>query len=334
MTRRLISPRRWTPPAAPPDAGRTSATRPLGVVRHLHTGGHGPEDVVFDDRGRVLTGLEDGRIVALDAETGDSTTLGSTGGRPLGLEPCSDGTVLICDHSRGLLRLHEDGEVEVLLDTVDGAPLTFASNVAQDHDGTIWLTTSTSRWDLDHYRGDVFEHSGTGRLIRLAQDGTVTTVLTGLDFANGLVLSPDRSHLLIAETSGYRILRHWLAGEQAGDTEPFVDNLPGFPDNMSMGSDGLLWVAIAAPRNPLLDRLLPLPGILRTLVWNLPEAVQPKATPIAWVMAFTLDGRAVHDLRSSTGSYGFVTAVAERNGMLVLGSLQEDTVGVVELTRQ
>ena len=334
MSRRLISPRRWTPPAAPPDAGRTSATRPRVITRHLRTGGRGPEDVVFDDRGRVLTGLEDGRIVALDAETGASTALGSTGGRPLGLEPCPDGTVLICDHDRGLLRLHAEGAVEVLVDTVEGAPLVFASNVTQGQDGTIWFTTSTSRWDLDHYRGDMFEHSGTGQLIRRDPDGTVTTILTGLDFANGLVLAPDESHVLIAETSGYRILRHWLAGARAGDTGSFVDNLPGFPDNMSPGSDGLLWVAIAAPRNALLDRLLPMPGILRTLVWNLPEAVQPKAAPIAWVMAFDPDGRTVHDLRSSDGSYGFVTAAAERDGMLVLGSLQEDTVAVVELPRQ
>lgn len=333
MTRRLTSPQRWTPPAAPPDAGRSHVTKNLVVARHLDTGGRGPEDVIFDDDGRVLASLEGGRIVALDAETGDSTTLGSTRGRPLGLEPRPDGTILVCDHDRGLLRLHADGDLEVLVDTIDGTPVTFASNVAQGPDATIWFTTSTTRWDLDHYRGDMFEHSGTGRLVRLDPDGTVTTVLTGLDFANGLVLSPDGSHLLIAETSGYRILRHWLAGAQAGDTETFVDNLPGFPDNMSVGSDGLLWVAIAAPRNPLLDRLLPLPGFLRTLVWNLPEAVQPKATPIAWVMAFDLGGRTVHDLRTSDGSYGFVTAVAERDGTLVLGSLQEDTVAVVELPR-
>ena len=331
MTRRLIRPRRWTPPAAPPDAGRTAVTRTLFMARQLPTGGHGPEDAIFDDRGRVLAGLEDGRIVALDPATDEHTTLGSTGGRPLGLEPCPDGSVLVADHDRGLLRLHPDGEVEVLVDTVDGEPLTFASNVVQGPDGTIWFSTSTTQWDLQHYRGDMLEHSGTGRLIRRDLDGTVTTVLAGLDFANGVVLAPDASHLLVAETSGYRILRHWLTGPRAGSTEPFVANLPGFPDNMSLGSDGLLWVAIAAPRNALLDRLLPLPGLLRVLIWNLPEAVQPKAAPIAWVMAFDANGRTVHDLRAVDGSYGFVTAVAERDGTLALASLQEDAVAVVEL---
>ena len=44
-----------------------------------------------------------------------------------------------------------------------------------------------------------------------------------------------------------------------------------------------------------------------------------------------LDGRTIHDLRSSDGSYGFVTAVAELDGTLVLGSLQADSVAVVEI---
>lgn len=332
MSRRLFAPTRWTPPAAPADAGRTAITRDLVISHQLDTGGHGPEDVIFDDRGRVLAGLEGGRIVALDLGSGAVTTLATTGGRPLGLQPCPDGSVLICDHDRGLLRLTERGSVEVLVDRVDGQPLTFASNVVQGPDGTIWFTTSTTRWDLDHYRGDMLEHSSTGRLIRLDPDGVVTTVLTDLDFANGLVLAPDASHLLIAETSGYRILRHWLTGPASGTTRPFVENLPAFPDNMSMGSDGLIWVAMVAPRNALLDRLLPLPGFIRVLIWNLPEAVQPQPAPISWVMAFDLDGRVVHDLRSTDGSYGFVTAVAEHDGTLVLGSLREGTVAVAQMS--
>ncbi len=331
MSRRLFTPKRWTPPAAPADEGRSAITRDLVIARQIETGGHGPEDVIFDERGRVLAGLEGGRIVALDPTSADVATLASTGGRPLGLQPCPDGAVLICDHDRGLLRMTPDGDVEVLVDSVDGEPLTFASNVVQGPDGTIWFTTSTTQWDLEHYRGDMLEHSSTGRLIRLDPDGTVSTVLSGLDFANGVVLAPDSSHLLIAETSGYRILRHWLTGPAAGETEPLVENLPGFPDNMSLGSDGLVWVAMVAPRNALLDRLLPLPGFVRVIVWNLPEAVQPQPAPSSGVMAFDLDGPVMHDLRSSDGTYGFVTAVAERNGTLVLASLQEDTVAVVEL---
>jgi sugar lactone lactonase YvrE len=322
MTRRRLRPNRWAPPRATPDPGPTA---PLVVARLLPTGGHGPEDVMFDAQGYVVTGTGDGRILRL-GPGGSHTVAGDTGGRPLGVQPCADGSVLVCDHDRGLLRVAPNGTVEVLVDTVDGEPLTFASNVVEGPDGTIWFTTSTSRWSLEHHLGDMFEHTCTGRLIRRDPDGTVTTLLRDLKFANGLVLAPDGTHLLFAETSGYRISRYWLDGR----VEPLVENLAGFPDNMSLGSDGLLWVAIAAPRNALLDRLLPLPGLLRLLVWNLPAALRPKATPIAWVMAFDLDGRLVHDLRTSDGSYGFVTSVAERDGTVIVGSLTRDDVAVLE----
>jgi sugar lactone lactonase YvrE len=329
-TRRLIAPRRWSPPAAVPDQGRTAHTAELVVSSQLATGGHGPEDVVFDHDGRVLAGLADGTVVRIDPVSGDRTVIGDTGGRPLGVAASADGSVLVCDHDRGVLRLQPGGAVDVLVATVEGEPLRFASNIVELPDGTIWFTTSTSRWDLEHYAGDVFEHSMTGRLIRRDPDGSVTPVLAGLSFANGLVLAPDGSHLLFAETSAYRISRHWLAGPGEGTTEELVGNLPGFPDNMSLGSDGLLWVAIAAPRNGLLDRLLPLPGFLRLMLWNVPEALRPKAEPIAWVMAFDLHGSVVHDLRVADGLYRFITSVAEHDGMLVAGSLDETDVAVLQ----
>jgi len=323
MTRRLIKPRRWKPPAAAPAQGRGSRTAVLVIERQYPIGGHGPEDVAFDASGQIVTGVAAGGIVRVDPATGVRTVIGNTGGRPLGVEPCTDGSVLICDHDRGLLRMRPDGRSDVLVDSVDGEKLTFASNVAQGADGSIWFTTSSSRWDLEHNTGDMFEHSCTGRLLRRDVDGRVTTLLTGLKFANGLVL--------LAETAGYRVRRHWVTGPRTGSTETLIENLPGFPDNMSLGSDGLLWVAIPAPRNALLDKLLPLPGFLRMVVWNLPDAVRPKAAPIAWVMAFDLAGRLVHDLRSTDGSYGFVTSVAERDGTLVIGSLHRDDIAVLKV---
>lgn len=329
MTRRLISPRRWTPPVALDDSGRSARTGALRITRRLATGGHGPEDVRFDASGRLVTGLADGTVVRIDPVSGERSVVGNTGGRPLGIQTCADDSVLVCDHDRGLLRMAADGAVTVLAESVGGERISFASNVVQGPEGTIWFTTSTSRWDLAHYEGDLIEHSCTGRLIRRDVDGRLTTLVDGLAFGNGLVLAPDASYLLYAETAKYRISRYWLTGPKAGGAEPLVENLPGFPDNMSLGSDGLLWVAVAAPRNPALDTLLPRPGWLRLIVWNLPAALRPKATPVACVMGFRLDGTLRHDLRSQSAGYRFVTSVAERDGMLVLGSLHEDDVAVI-----
>ena len=148
MSRRLFTPKRWTPPAAPADEGRTAITRDLVIAHQIETGGHGPEDVIFDERGRVLAGLEGGRIVALDLGSGAVTTLGTTGGRPLGLQPCPDGSVLICDHDRGLLRMTPDGEVEVLVDRARTLLPSMWSRVPTAH------LVHPRQWDSTH-RGNL-----------------------------------------------------------------------------------------------------------------------------------------------------------------------------------
>jgi hypothetical protein len=171
-----------------------------------------------------------------------------------------------------------------------------------------------------------------GRLLRRTPDGRVETLLDGLQFANGVVLAPDCSCVLVAETGAYRITRLWLSGPKAGTHDILIDNLPGFPDNMSLGSDGLVWVGIPTPRNPLLDRLHPLPGLLRRAVWALPPRLTPKPRTTTWVLAVSFDGELVHDLQADHG-YSMVTSVCERDGVLYLGSLHEPAIAVTIVPR-
>lgn len=298
--------------------------------RRIPLPGAGPEDVVLGADGAVYTGIETGQILRIDLETDEVTTVLDTGGRPLGLHAGDDGSLLICDADRGLLRWPGPGRpLEILVDTVDGRPLGFASNVVSDpDDGTIYFTASSSRWPLDRWLTDLAEHSGTGRLFRLSPDGTVDTLLDGLQFANGVAFTPDRSALIVAETAAYRLVRYPLRGSDSGTADTLVDNLPGFPDNIALGSDGLIWVTLASPRNPVLDNLLPLPGILRRILWALPERLLPAPERTAWVLGVSPDGTIVHDIQRDGTDYAMVTGVVESDGTLVLGSLHEQAVAV------
>ncbi|MFF3567110.1 SMP-30/gluconolactonase/LRE family protein [Nocardia jiangxiensis] len=327
-----LRPQRWTPPKATPRARQSRSTPPMPEPRLIDLPGAVPEDVVLAPDGRLVTGISGGAILAVDPRDGAIEQIADTGGRPLGLHADPDGSLLICDSERGLLRLSAPhARLEVLVEEVDGERLTFASNVVADEDGTIYFSASTRRYSFEDYLGDFFEHSGTGRLFRRTPDGRVETLLDGLQFANGIVLSPDRSQVLVAETAAYRIARYHLSGPQAGTSGYLVENLPGLPDNMGLGSDGLIWVALVTPRNPLLDMLLPLPGILRRLVWAIPAGLQPKPVRTAWVQAFDFDGALVHDLQREADPYAMVTGVAERDGTLYLSSLAESAIAEVRL---
>lgn len=328
MTKPWLRPRRWT---ARPDQGLTGdfgANNRLADLIRWELDGSGPEDVALAADGTVYTGLADGRIIELRPPSGEVTQICHTGGRPLGIEVDADGTLIVCDAYRGLLRVDPaSGEIAVLADSVDGTELRMANNADICADGSVLFTQSSTRFSLEHFKGDLLEHSCTGRLLRWKPDGSVDVLLTGLAFANGVALAADESHVLLAETGAYRIRRLWLSGPKQGQCDVLVNNLPGFPDNLSTGPTGLTWVAIASQRNRLLDLLLPLPGFLRLLIWALPDRLQPKASRIALVCAFDADGEIVHNLQGDGSRFYEVTGVREQEGTLTLGSLSDCAVG-------
>ena len=108
MARPPIAPVRWQPPTAPARSRRPRSARPLPPLRLLDVVGRGPEDVLVDDAGRVLTGVADGRMLRLAPDNRRVEVLADTGGRPLGLEWLPDGGLLVCDARRGLLRADLD----------------------------------------------------------------------------------------------------------------------------------------------------------------------------------------------------------------------------------
>lgn len=279
--------------------------------------------------GSLFTGVADGRVQRVDLDGRRVTTVADTHGRPLGVETLPDGRLLVCDAERGLLRVDPTtGRVDLLVSDVDGERMRFCNNAAVASDGTVYFSDSSRRFGIAHWRADILEHSCTGRLLRRHPSGGVDVLLDGLAFANGVALAPDESYIAVAETSGYRVTRYWLGGRRAGTSDVLVDNLPGFPDNLSTGSDGLLWIALANPRNQLLDLVSPRNPLLRKAVWALPEALQERLEGrTTWVMAVDRDGAVVHDLQTS-GGYHMVTGVRERAGMLYLGSLAHGAIAV------
>lgn len=301
---------------------------PVPLLRSV--GGRGPEDVAVDADGTAYTGVADGRLLRLAAD-GEVAVIADTGGRPLGIEVDPGGELVVCDAYRGLLRVDpRRGTVTVLVDKVGGEPMLLCDNAAVSSDGSVYFSDSSLRFTLAHWRADLMEHSGTGRLLRWDPSGTVEVLASGLQFANGVALAADESFVAVAETGAYRISRVWLSGPRAGQRDVLISNLPGFPDNLSTGSDGLLWIALPSPRNRTLDWAHAHNPALIRAIWAMPDRLQPAPRHTTWVMAVDVHGRVVYDLQGQHG-YQMVTGVRERDGVLYLGSLIEGSVATVAL---
>jgi sugar lactone lactonase YvrE len=309
----------------------TPASRTLTIVP---VPGPGAEDVLIGHDGTAYTGTEDGSVFAVSPDGHAIRRIGNTGGRPLGLEWLPEGRILVCDARQGLLTMRlDDGAVEVLADRVGGIPMRFCNNAAVTGDGTIWFTDSSTKWGIEEWKSDLIEHTCTGRLLRLAPGSREPEVVVdGLCFANGVAKAPDDSCVVVAETGTRRLRRHWITGERAGRTEDFVTDLPAHPDNIALGSDGLVWVTYASPTDPALTFLqTKANNLVRSLVLRAPEFLKPSPKRTARVAAYDLDGTLVHDVACDATGWHMATGVREHESRVWLGSLVEPALAWFEL---
>lgn len=301
-------------------------------VRVLGVPGTGPEDVLLAHDGSLIyTGTDDGAIWSLTPDGRQIRRVAHTAGRPMGLEWLPDGRLLVCDAHRGLLAADpETGEIESLVTEVEGARLLFTNNAAVTADGTIYFSDSSRHYGVERWKADLIAHTLSGRLLRRTPDGEVTTLVDGLGFANGVALSADGEQVWVAETGLARIRRLDHHGQELDR----IEGLPGYPDNIALGSDGNIWVAVAAPPDPTLGFLQTRGARLRPAVLRLPERLKPSPKRTIRAVAYDSDGMLVHDVSADAGEWHMVTGVREHHGQVWLGSLVEPSIAVMAVDRR
>jgi sugar lactone lactonase YvrE len=242
--------------------------------------------------------------------------------------------VLICDSYRGLLALDPDGRtLETLAESVAGRPLMFCSNITETSDGTIYFTESTCDYRYEHFQAAVLEGRGRGGLFKLATDGTVTQLLDGLYFANGVTTTADESALVFAESQARQLSKYWLTGPQAGSVTPLAVHLAGMPDNLSTGAGGRIWGAMVTEASTALEWLMPRAPILRKIAWRLPDRLRPQIKEEVWAVAFDAEtGEPVAGVRTAHPDFGAVTGLVEAAGKLWMGTINHPAVAHVDLS--
>jgi sugar lactone lactonase YvrE len=327
-----IDPVAYEPPPRPALTGALAPNERLASAELLAVGKlDGPEDVEVDKQGLVFTGTEDGRVVRVEPD-GTVVTIATTGGRPVGIAMAPDGNLIVADAVRGLLSIDASCQVTTLVPAGADTPLGFADDVAVAADGTIYFSDASSKFGHDEYLFDMLEGRPHGRLLCYdPRTKTTTELLDGLYFANGVALSEKEDFVLVNETYRFRIRRYWLKGERRGQSEVFLDNLPGFPDNITSNRRGTFWLALFTVRNDSADWLAPRPFV-KSVLAKLPRFLWPKPEPYAFVIKLDEQGRILDSFQDPSGKRLFaVTSAFERDGTLYLGSLVNDRIGKYKL---
>ncbi|HKG61986.1 MAG TPA: SMP-30/gluconolactonase/LRE family protein [Pyrinomonadaceae bacterium] len=324
-----ITPAAWTPAAAPALTGQYAQNTRLSPVQKLSIGdGHKPEDIALDAEGRIYAGFEDGRIMVLQADGTQPHVFANTHGRPLGMIFDREGNLIVADAIKGLLSVNKTGEISVLAEEADGVKFGCLNDLDVGADGTIYFTEASSKFPMSQFTNDLLEHQPNGRLLALdPHSHQPRTLLRGIYFANGVAVSPDQTFVLVAETAEYRVRRVWVNGPKMGQSDIFIDNLPGFPDGISSNGRDRFWLALVTPRQALFDRMLPYPT-MRKMLARLPKFMQPAPKRYSFVLGLDPQGRVIENLQNgSLDCYSEIANVVEHNGTLYFGSIGEDTVG-------
>ena len=260
----------------------------------------------------------------------------NTKGRPLGMAFDAEGNLIIADAIQGLISIDMNGTINTLsrISNSDNIPLNFVDDLDIASDGKVYFSDASSKYGYGSDRLELFEHTPNGRL--LVYDPTTqktTTLLSGLYFANGVALSSDESFVLVNETLMYRIQKYWLKGDKAGTSEIFIENLPGFPDNVSSNEEGIFWVALFNPRNNFVEMSSNKP-FLRKIVFRLPELLQPQPINHSFVLGLNENGKVVHNLQyRANEAYSPITSVKQYNDILYFGSLTHPGWGKIEVPK-
>jgi sugar lactone lactonase YvrE len=318
-----IEPSAWDAPEPPEATGVYAPNDALAACQiFVRTPAPGPDTIAFDAIGYLYTGLGDGRVVRISPDGTRTDTLAQIDGRATGVVFDTRGNLLVADEGRGRVhRLESDGKVEPLVRDIDGEPMMLVNDLAVGNDGLVYITESSTRFTLEQLRLEILEHRPNGRIVVYDPAQRAARVLVSdLYFPNGIAVSPDQSHLLFAETTAYRISRYWLRGPKAGTLEVLLDNLPGFPGDVTVSESGRYWLSLLARRSGLVDRLAAWPTV-RTVVARLPAAFLPEPEPLPYLLAFDATGRVTTTLQSTSRSdLPSFSSVVENGGFLYMGS--------------
>lgn len=196
------------------------------------------EGPIFDQQGNLyfVNYVKDGTIGRRTPDGTVSIWI-HTGGQANGTKVDAYGNVIVADFGgKRILRVHPiTRAIEVLTGNFQGQPYLGPNDVCLDLAGNIYFT--------DPHTSSV--ENPIGCVYRIAADGTVTRLASGLAFPNGLAVHPDQTRFYVAET-GYNRIVGWNLKREDG-TLSDMRTIFQFPtptvDGIMFDEYDRLWVA-------------------------------------------------------------------------------------------
>ncbi len=163
-------------------------------------------------------------------------------------------------------------------------PLAFCNDLDVSADGRrIYFTEPFAYGTPSMGGGGTFREAislgQNGQVWRYDMDTGITSVVAqNFTFPDGILVETgedgrDKS-LLVTETVKFRLLRLYLTGPKADQSETVLENLPGMPDGLDRDAQGRIWIGMLKQRSATIDKIHKTPWIKHILL-RLPSGLMP-----------------------------------------------------------
>jgi sugar lactone lactonase YvrE len=172
-------------------------------------------------------------IVAVDPE-GRSEVIVRMPSSPFCIDWLPDGRLLVVSASDGLLLRREPNGSLVTHSDLSGLSNHPWNDIVVDGRGNAYV----GNIGFDFPDGEF----APGTLALVTPDGSARQVADGVAFPNGVVVTPDNSTLILAESYGNRLTAFDIAADGGlSDRRVWADLSDGVPDGICLDAEGAVW---------------------------------------------------------------------------------------------
>jgi sugar lactone lactonase YvrE len=184
-----------------------------------------------------------GEIVAADLEGNAEVVANGPSGLGWSIDWLPNGRLLVT--GQGLMRREPDGSMVPHAD-LSGVGVSDFNEIVVDGRGNIYLNGG-----CDFEPG---EGNAPGIIVLVTPDGSARRVADGIAFPNGMVVTPDNSTLIIAESFARRLTAFDI-GDDGGlsNRRVWADDVG--PDGICMDADGAIWTDVGQFGDNLVGRV-------------------------------------------------------------------------------
>ena len=173
-------------------------------------------------------------LIAVDMN-GRSEIVARVSSFPFCMDWLPDGRLLIVSASeRRLLRREPDGSLATHADLAGLSEHTWNEIVV---DGRGYAYINNIGFDFPH--GQV----APGMIALVALDRSVRQVADGVEFPNGMVVTPDNTTLIVAESYGRRLTAFDIMADGSLSNRRVWADVDGFPDGICLDAENAIWYA-------------------------------------------------------------------------------------------